>query len=141
MNVWAYLGLTSYYKNYVKAYICIVVSLFELTKCDVSFQWNLDCQKKIWTTKKHIGVYFCLGKPNFNKALILGVVAIFSQKDGRCECVISYANKGLSPIQKRFHPMEGERNAMIWRIMNFQQFLHQNHFNVWTDCKPLEWLA
>jgi hypothetical protein len=45
MNVKAFLGLTSYHRNYVKAYACIVVPLFELTKCDVYFQWNLDCQK------------------------------------------------------------------------------------------------
>jgi hypothetical protein len=37
MNVWAFLGLTSYYRNYVKVYVRIVVPLFELTKCDVSF--------------------------------------------------------------------------------------------------------
>lgn len=37
MNGWAFLGLTSYYRNYVKVYVHIVVPLFELTKCDVSF--------------------------------------------------------------------------------------------------------
>ncbi len=45
MNVQTFLGLTSYYKNYVKTYAHIVVPLFELTKCDVFFQWSLDCQK------------------------------------------------------------------------------------------------
>jgi hypothetical protein len=37
MNVRTFLGLTSYYKNYVKIYARIFIPLFELTKCDVSF--------------------------------------------------------------------------------------------------------
>ncbi len=66
---------------------------------------------------------------------------IFSQKDRRKECVITFANKGLSTIQQRFHPMEGEYYALIWVVMHFRQFLHWNHFTLRMNHKPLEWLA
>jgi hypothetical protein len=57
-----------------------------------------------------------------------GVKAIMSQKDGRNEHVIAYTNKGFSPIQKKFHPMEGECYALVWGIVHLRQHLYQKHF-------------
>jgi hypothetical protein len=72
---------------------------------------------------------------------IKGVGAILSHKAGMQEQVIAYASKGLSPVQCRFHPMEGECYAFIWGIMYFRQYLHQTSFLLHTNHKPLEWLA
>jgi hypothetical protein len=57
------------------------------------------------------------------------------------ERVVAYASKGLTIVQKKFHPMEGECYALIWGIMHFRQYLHRTHFILRTDNKPLEWLA
>jgi len=70
-----------------------------------------------------------------------GVGAILPQKEGRFEKVVVYAIKGLTMVQRKFHPMEGECYALIWGIMHFKQYLHRNHFTLKTDHKPLEWLA
>ncbi len=87
-----------------------------------------------------------LVRPDFNKPFILdvdwfirGVGVILSQKSKKHDQVIAYANKGLSLVQRYFHPMEG--NALIWGIMYFKQYLHQTPFLLCTDHKPLEWLA
>ncbi len=89
-----------------------------------------------------------LVRPNFREPFCLdvdwstkGVGAILSQKEGRFERVIAYANKTLTEVQKRFHPMEGECYALIWGILHFRQYLHRTHFTLRTDHKPLEWLA
>ncbi len=89
-----------------------------------------------------------LVRPNFNKPFILdvdwfirGVGAILSQKSKRHDQVIAYASKGLSLVQHRFHPMEGECYALIWGIMYFKQYLHQTSFLLRIDHKLLEWLA
>jgi hypothetical protein len=50
-------------------------------------------------------------------------------------------SKGLSPIQKCFHPMEGKCYAFVWGIMHFWQYRHQTFFLLTNDHKPLEWLA
>jgi hypothetical protein len=57
------------------------------------------------------------------------------------ERVVAYANKGLTTVQKKFHPMEGECYVLIWGIMHFRQYLHRTHFVLRTDHKPLKWLA
>jgi hypothetical protein len=63
--------------------------------------------------------------------LIKGVGAVLSQKEGRFEKVVAYANKlGLTKMQRKFHPMEGECYALIWGIMHFRQYLHKNHFTL-----------
>jgi hypothetical protein len=62
-------------------------------------------------------------RPNFTKFLILdvdwsikGVGAILLHRTNINEQVVTYASKGLSPIQKKFHPMKGECYALIWGI-------------------------
>jgi len=42
-NVKAFLGLISYYRNYVKGYSHIATPLFELTKKDNVFSWTPQC--------------------------------------------------------------------------------------------------
>jgi hypothetical protein len=41
------------------------------------------------------------------------VGAILSQREGKHEKVVVYANKSLMATQKKFHPMEGECYALI----------------------------
>jgi len=102
-NVQAFLGLTGYYMNYIKRYVRITVPLFDLTKCDVTFQWTQKGQKAFDQLKQALVFAPILTIFDFCKGFILdiywstkGVGAIFlSQKEGKKECVIVYANKGL----------------------------------------------
>jgi hypothetical protein len=44
-NVKSFLGLTGYYRKYVKGYARLAAPLFELTRKDVDFVWNMGCQQ------------------------------------------------------------------------------------------------
>jgi hypothetical protein len=147
-NVRSFLGLTGYYRKYIKEYSRLAVPLFELTKKDVPFVWNQDCQRAFDALKRALVGAPILVCPDFKKPFYLdvdwstkGVGAILSQREDRLERVVAYASKGLTEVQKKFHPMEGECYALIWGIMHFRQYLHQTHFILKTDHKPLEWLA
>jgi len=137
------LGLKRYYKNYVKGYSYIAIPFFDLTKKDV--KWNLNYLNAFENLKDALISTPILVRPNFTKVFILdvdwstqGVGTILSQKETKNEHVIAYANKGLSLIHKKFHPMEGECYALGWGVMRFRQYLYHNHFTFRTNHKPLE---
>ncbi len=105
INVLAFLGPTSYYRNHVKRYFRMVLSLFDVTKKDNVFDWNPNCHNYFDLLEVDLVFASIIIKPNFTKAFILdvdwsirGVGAIPSQKDGRNERVIVYASKGLSHV-------------------------------------------
>jgi hypothetical protein len=148
VNVRSFLGLTGYYRRFIKGNSKLAGPLFELIKKDVVFVWNQDCQKAFEALKKALIGAPILVRPNFKEPFFLdvdwstkGVGPILSQKEGRFEKVIAYASKALTMAQKKFHPMEGECYALIWGILHFRQYLHRTHFTLRTDHKPLEWLA
>jgi hypothetical protein len=147
-NIRSFLGLTGYYRKYIREYSRLASPLFELTKKDVPFVWNQDCQRAFDALKKALVEAPILVRPDFKKPFCLdvdwstkGVGAILSQREGRFEKVVAYASKGLTEVQRKFHPMEGECYALIWGIMHFRQYLHKTHFILRTDHKPFEWLA
>jgi hypothetical protein len=126
----------------------MAIPLFELTRKEVDFVWDLGCQSAFEALKGALVAAPVLTRPDFKKPFCLdvdwslkGVGAILSQREGRMERVIAYASKGLMTVHKKFHPMEGECYVLIWGIMHFRQYLHRTHFTLRTDHKPLEWLA
>jgi hypothetical protein len=147
-NVRAFLGLTRHYRKYIRGYSRLASPLFELTKKDIAFVWNQDYQRAFDALKRALVEAPVLVRHDFEKPFCLDVVwstkgigTILLQREGINEKVVAYANKGLTLVQRKFHPMEGECYALIWGIMHFKQYLHRNHFTLRTDHKPLEWLA
>jgi len=137
-NIRSFLGLTWYYRNYVQSYSRLAALLFELTKNDIDFVWNLDYQQAFQALKGALVDALVLIRPDFKKQFCLdvdwspkGVGAILSQKEGNLEKVVAYVNKSLTKVQRKFHPMEGKCYALIWGIMHFTQHFHRNHLNGW----------
>jgi hypothetical protein len=119
-NVKAFLGLTKYYRNYVKGYSHIATTLLELTKKDITFVWMPHCQHAFNMLKDALIKVHILIRQDFTKPFVLhvdcsirGVGAILSQKEGRIERVVANSNKGMSLVQWKFHPMKGECYALI----------------------------
>jgi len=72
-NVQAFLGLTIYYKNFVRGYGKIVVPLFDLTKKDWSFLWIFNCQEAFDTLKLRLIEAPILVRPDFERPFIFYV--------------------------------------------------------------------
>jgi hypothetical protein len=126
-NVRSFLGLTGYYRKYIRAYSRMAGPLFELTKKDVMFVWDQNCQRAFDDLKRALVGAPVLVRPDFKGPFCLdvdwstkGVGAILSQKEGRFKRVIAYANKALTVAQRKFHPMERECYALIWGILHFR---------------------
>jgi hypothetical protein len=64
-DIRSFLGLTGYYRNYVRGYSRVATILFELTRKDVTFVWNLDCQRAFEALKGALVVAPVLVRPDF----------------------------------------------------------------------------
>jgi len=102
-SVRSFLGLTGYYRKHVRRYLRLVGPLFELTKKDVAFVWNQDCQQAFDSLKRALVDAPILVRLDFKRPFCLdvdwstkGVGAVLSQKEGRFEKVVVYASKGLT---------------------------------------------
>lgn len=87
-NIWTFLALTTYYKNYIWGYAKIATLSFELTKHDITFQWTLNYQEAFDQLKHALVSTPVLARQDFCKAFILnvesfvkGVGIILFQKD------------------------------------------------------------
>jgi len=88
----SFLGLTGYYRNYVQGYARLAVPLFELTRKEVAFVWDLGCQGAFEALKGALVAAPVLIRPDFDKQFYLdvdwspkGVGAILSQRKGMKE--------------------------------------------------------
>ncbi len=125
-NVRSFLGLTGYYRKYIRGYSRMASPLFELTKKDVEFVWNQNCQRAFDDLKRALVEAPILVRLDFKEPFCLdvdwstkGVGAVLSQREGGFEKVVAYASKALTVAQRKFHPMEGECYALIWGILHF----------------------
>ena len=147
-NVRSFLGITGYYRIYIRDYAIIAAPLFQLTKRNEEFRWDGVQHNAFEALRLCLASAPILIRPDFNEPFILdidwsqrGVGAILSQKKGRREHPVAYASRGLTTVQRKFHPMEGECYALVWGVMHYRQYLYRNQFTIRTDHRPLEWLA
>ncbi len=122
----AILGLTRYYTNFVRGHAKIAMPLFDLTKKDQKFLWTHAYHEVFDTLKLRLIEAPLLVRPNFERSFIFdvdwyvkGVGLVLSDKQNKHECVIACVSKGLTPSQRKFHPMEGECYVLIWGILHF----------------------
>jgi hypothetical protein len=102
-NIGSLVSLIGYYWNYVRSYSRLVALLFELTKRDFDFVWNVGCQQAFQALKGALVDAPILIWPDFKKSFCLyvdwspkGVGAILSQKEGKLEKVVAYVSKSLT---------------------------------------------
>ncbi len=72
-SVRSFLGLTRYYRKYIRGYSRMVGPLFELTKKDVAFVWDVGCQQAYQALKVALVNAPVLTRPDFRRTFWLDV--------------------------------------------------------------------
>ena len=148
-QVRAFLGLTGYYRKFVKDYAKIALPLYELTCRDVPWRWTTRQQHAFDTLKAALISEPILRRPDFNKPFILqtdwckeAVAACLSQLDEATgyDYAVYYASKKLSGPQINWSASEGECYAVVWATKLFRPYLLGTHFIIQTDHAALKWL-
>ncbi|GKB03552.1 retrotransposon-related protein [Tanacetum coccineum] len=137
-----FLGLTGYYRRFIKDFASISKPLTQLLKKN-SFKWNNEAHKSFLLLKEAMVKAPVLGLPNFNKSFIVetdasgvGLGAVL-QQDGH---PIAYLSKSLAPKHQSLSTYEKEFLAVLLALEKWRGYLLDKHFVIKTDHYSLKYL-
>ena len=137
-EIQSFLGLCSYYRQYIQNFSHIAAPLIQLTKKNVQFVWDESCQAAFEILKKKLCSAPVLAYPKPGLRYLLdtdasdvGVSGVLSQiQDGK-ERVIAYASKKLNVQRQRYS---------VTFMNHFRHYLLGQNFLLRTDHGSLRWI-
>jgi len=138
-----FLGLTGYYRRFVKHYGLIAKPLTKLLR-KKQLCWSPEAQQAFDTLKQAMTTTPVLALPNFQEtfeveahAFDVGIGAVLMQK-GR---PIAFLSKALGLAHKHLSIYEKEFLALIMAVEWWRQYLQRQEFVIRTDNKTLAYLT
>lgn len=146
-----FLGITGYYRAYIKDYARIANPLTELTKQDNQFNWNEECEQAFLILQKEFEKNAVLEYPDYSKTFIIecdasgtGVGAVLLQETTRNgvkkDLPVFFASRKLTPGERKWPIRDKEALAIVWALATFRHHILGRHFIVRSDHQSLEWL-
>ncbi|CAF0842311.1 unnamed protein product [Adineta steineri] len=153
-DIQAFLGLTGYYRKFIKSYAKIAEPLLSQVRSHqkskrstTSIQWSPECTKAFETLKNALTEAPVLRAPNFNEPFIIeldacdyGLGAILTQEYDDRKFVIAYASRTQTAAERNYFPTEKEALAIFWATKHFRPYLEGSTIYIRSDCRALQWL-
>ncbi|OMJ17406.1 Retrovirus-related Pol polyprotein from transposon, partial [Smittium culicis] len=143
-----FLGLTCFYRVWIKSYSVIADPLYKLLRKDESYIWNRNQEKSFNTLKTYVSTAPILKAPNYTKnpgkfiltadASPVGAGGVLQQEDDngdRKPC--RFESYCFSARERRYSQIKRELFAMMKIIKKLRMYLYGVHFLLETDCRPL----
>jgi hypothetical protein len=138
-----FLGLTGYYRKFVKYYGLIAKPLTQLLRKN-QFQWNDEDQHAFEVLKQAMTTTPVLALPDFTQPFIVetdacdqGIGAILLQHDQP----VAFLSKALTGQHKHLSIYDKEFLALIMAVEKWRQYLQHQEFIIRTDRKSLAYLT
>ena len=146
-EVKSFLGLSGYYRRFIRNYGQIAKPLTSLLKKDVPYRWSDLCQTSFETLKNLLTQAPILQYPDFQKPFNLtcdasnyAIGCILSQGPIGKDLPIAFASRTLNKAEINYNVTEKELTSIVWGIKVFRPYLFGQHFNIITDHRALVWL-
>ena len=143
----SFLGLTSYYRQFIENFSTIAFPMTRLTQKNVKFKWTDECNNAFIQLKDKLLKSPILAYPTRDDKFILdtdasafGIGGVLSQVQGGTEKVIAYGSKTLSKSQRRYCTTYRELLAAVVFTKQFRHYLYGRPFLLRTDHSSLTWL-
>ena len=142
-----FLGLTGYYRRFIKKYSVIAKPLTKLLQKDQEYNWEQKQQDAFDDLKNRLINSPILIYPDFSKpfrlytdasGIALGAVLHQEAEDG-IEHPIMFLSKTLTRTEQKYHSTELECYAIIWAIEKLKYYLYGQKFTVVSDYKNFKW--
>lgn len=141
-----FLGLTGYFRKFIKGYGEIARPLTSLLKKESVWKWSNVEEQAFCLLKDRLVCrpVLALYDPSLETELhtdasSLGVGGILMQwqKDVRVLKPVAYFSRQTTPEEKHLHSYELETLAVVCSLKKFRVYLLGIHFTVFTDCAAL----
>ena len=140
-EVCRFLGLASYYRQFVPQFSKIAQPLCALTCKGAAFLWNGETQAAMEQLKEKLTQAPVLAYPSFGKPFMLetdvsvnGIGAVLSQEqDDSWLHLIAYASRSLSSAERNYSITELESLAVVWAVTHFHSYLCGHSVIILTD--------
>ena len=144
----SFLGLTSYYRKFVKDYAKVAKPLYDLTRSKVTWDWTESCEKAFLSLKENLIHTPILAYPDVNGSEFIldtdassyAIGGVLSQIQGGYERVIAYASRTLEKAEQNYCVTRKEMLATVFFTKYFKHYLLGRHFILCTDHGSLRWL-
>ena len=150
-DVQSFLGLTGYYRRFIKNYAKIAEPLLKQLRVSQKgnhrLEWSNECTHAFQSLKEKLTNAPIMNTPNFNEPFILeldaceyGLGAILTQEYDHNKYVIAYASRTLCAAERNYGATEREALAIVWATKHFRPYLEGNKIYIRSDCKALQWM-
>ena len=146
-DIQSFLGLTGYYRTFVKDYAFIADPLTKLLRKNTKFEWTTNCENAFQQLKQSLITTPILAQFKedaeneiFCDACSYGMSAILGQVQDGKHVVISYNSKLFNPQQINYSITEKECLALVYAVKKYRHYIYGSHFTVYTDHNPLQFL-
>ena len=146
-DVKAFLGLTGYYRRFIRNFASLSEPLCRLTRKDLPFLWT-DLQQASFNFLKRELLSFPVLCHYNNKLPIelhvdacgTGLGAVVGHRIENEFHPIHYISRLLSDTEKRYSTTDQEALCIAYSIDKFKRYLVGIHFTIFTDHKALTWI-
>ena len=129
-QVRSFLGLSSYYRKFIKDYSKLAKPLFDLTKKDKKFVWDEACNKAFQELKTKLTTAPILAYPRAEgsefvldtDASAYAIGAVLSQVQDGKERVIAYGSRSLDKPERNYCVTRREMLAVVYFTKYFKHY-------------------
>ncbi|GJY45477.1 putative reverse transcriptase domain-containing protein [Tanacetum coccineum] len=136
-----FLGLSGYYRRFIKDFSKIAKSLTELTQKNKKYIWGKDQETAFQLLKQKLCEAPILALPEGNDDFVVycdashqGLGAVLMQR----EKVIAYASRQLKPHEENYTTHDLELGAVVFALKIWRHYLYDTKCIVFTDHKSLQ---
>ncbi|GBG71602.1 hypothetical protein CBR_g9018 [Chara braunii] len=143
----SFLGMTGYYRTFVKKYSIVAAPLTDLTRLDTPWEWTDECEAAFRYLKHALTHYEVLKLPDPDKPFIVttdanqyGIGAVLAQQDGPKLRPVEYMSKKMPSQKLAKSTYEKELYAMYKALTHWRHYLLGRFFILRTDHQTLRWM-
>ncbi|GBG71101.1 hypothetical protein CBR_g8400 [Chara braunii] len=143
----SFLGMTGYYRTFVKNYSIVAAPLTDLTRLDTPWKWTDECEAAFRHLKHALTHYEVLKLPDPDKLFIVttdasqyGIGAVLAQQEGPKLRLVEYMSKKMSSQKLAKSTYEKELYVVYKALTHWRHYLLGRFFILRTDHQTLRWM-